>query len=206
MSARVKILHRTPKLAPLPNFETPLDPDKSKGFVTALGSFFPHRKSSYDRPLTLTERISEFIHFKKPNINMNEIAPLVQRLKVPGLVLIGVAFIAGLSYMAYKLYSNWSDKKANETVDSIMIDFTETTPELLQLPGWYDKVRNEVFDAVNSKDDVYMVEQIAKIKTSLIEKQQSMGHAVGSGIDLFVCANKSKKKGGRCGRGVIMPL
>jgi len=204
MTERIKVLRRIPKISPLPNFDPPSDLSKSKSMISYLDSFFVHRKSSYDRPLTIGERIAEFIRLKKPDINMNDISPLVQRLKVPGFVLLGVAFIAGLSYMAYRLYSNWSEKKANETIDSIMQDFSETSPELLRIHGWYDKVRNEVSEAVNSKDDVHMVEQIAKIKTSLIEKQQSMGHLVGSGIDLFKCIQN--KNNSRSGRGIIMPL
>jgi hypothetical protein len=200
----VKVLHRRSKLSPthqislIPN----LQETSPISFAERFGSYFPHRKSASGEPLSIAQRIAEFIHFKKPNIDLGSMYPLLQKLKVPGLVLVGIAFISGLAYMAYKLYKNWSEKKANETVDKIMKDFTDSTPELLHLPGWYDQVKNAVSEAVYSKNDTYMVEQITKIKTSIVEKQQSMGHPIGSGIDFFGKCRGCSKTGG----GIVMPI
>lgn len=218
----VKILHRRSKLSPthtisiLPNLSTPSEKSILGNITENVDSLFKHRKSASGNPLSVAERISEFIHFNKPNIDIGSISPLIQKLKVPGLILVGVAFIAGLAYMAYRLYSNWSEKKADETINKIMKDFSESTPELLQLPGWYDQVRNEVAEAVNSKNDTYMVEQITRIKTSMIEKQKSMGHPVGSGIDFFGYSKKGNHKlhkqmknmhlSSYSGGGMVMPL
>lgn len=206
-SMSVKVLLRRSKLSPthtiqmLPN----LAPE-NKMILGNIGSFFPHRKSASGDALSVAERISEFIHFNKPNINLGSLSPILQKLKVPGLILVGVAFVAGLAYLAYRLYTNWSEKKANETINKIMKDFEESTPELLKLPGWYDQIRAEVAEAVHSKNEEYMIEQITKIKTSIIEKQKSMGHAVGSGIDLFEDHSYYLPTSKKLGAGIIMPL
>lgn len=215
---RVKVLYRTSKLGPttrismVPNLD--MDPPVKYGATSSffdnigskIGSFFPHRKSASGEPLTIAQRISEFIHFNKPNISldMDSFIATLQRLKVPGLAILGVAFVAGVAYLAYRLYKNWNEKKAAETVNKIMKDFEESTPELLQLPGWYEQVKNEVVAAVNSGSDTQMVELIAKIKTALVEKQQSMGKQVGSGIDLFEDHIPIRRR--YHGAGVIMPL
>lgn len=214
----VKVLHRRTKLGPttgismLPNLDS--DPPVKYGAISAFGNLpkitFGHRRSATGDPLTIGEKISEFIALNKPNlnINMNSIRELLSKLKVPGLALLGVAFVGGIAYLAYKLYSNWTNEKASKTVDKIMEDFAATTPDLLNLPGWYDQVKTEVINAVGSGDEANMVEQIAKLKTSIVEKQQSMGAKVGAGIDLFddLCVLTPRMKKMKIGGGVIMPL
>jgi hypothetical protein len=194
----VKVLQRRHNPM-IPNLESP--PPQSTSFFSNFGkNLAKHKKSASGQPLTIGERISDFIAFNKPNVNLGAMGPLLQKLKIPSLIIAGISFVAGLAYLAYRLYSNWSDKKANETIEKIMKDFSETTPDLLKLPGWYDQVKNEVTQAVRSGNDKHMVEQITKIKTAMIEKQKSMGHAVGSGFDLFEDSDR------RIGRGIIMPF
>lgn len=205
----VKILQRRTRLSPtsgismVKNMDPPVTYNPIPNILGNIDRAFPHRKSVDGAPLSLLDRVKEFIHFKKPNINLANVGDVLQRLKVPGLVLLGVAFVAGLVYLAYKLYRNWSDKKAAETVDKIMADLRETAPSLMEVPGWFEKVRAEVEAAVYSGDETQMVESIAKIKTEIIEKQKSIGEKVGAGIDLFA---ESPRIHTRIGRGAIMPL
>lgn len=197
----VKVLQRRTRLGPsagismLPN----LNPDPPVSYAPVpsifqrIDALFPHRKSPDLTPLSFADRVREFIHFKKPNIDLSAITPILEKLKVPGLVLAGVAFVAGIAYLAYKLYTNWSAKKAEETVNKIMADLESTAPELMAIDGWRDKIRAEVVSAVNSGEEG-MVTTIANIKTDIIEKQKSMGAKVGAGIDLF--GGRRKKRTG----------
>jgi len=205
----VKILHRRSKLAPssgitLMNMDPPAKYNALPNLFDRIDKAFPHRKSADGGPLSVLDRIKEFIHFKKPDIDMGSVGDILQKLKVPGLVLLGVAFVGGLIYLAYKLYRNWSDKKAEDTINTIMKDFANTAPELLEVPGWQEKVRNEVADAVYSGNEQTMVESITKIKSAIVEKQQSLGKKVGAGIDLFLEDMPTLKA--RVGRGAIMPI
>lgn len=187
----VKVLMRKSKLDPRPFVQMVPNIEPRNSMLDSLTdrfkSMFATRKSASGGPLTIAERVGEFIARNKPNIdiNMSDLVATLSNLKVPALAIVGIAFVSGLAYLAYKLYKNWSAGKAEETVNKIMKDFEESTPNLLEVPGWYDKVRNEVVDAVNSGDEKEMVERIASIKNSLIEKQQSMGGHIGGGIDLF---------------------
>jgi|ERR1700744_1674967 len=153
----------------------------------SVESIFAARKSASGGPLTVAERVGEFIARNKPNLNIDTsaIASIASKLKVPGLALLGVAFVAGVSYLAYKLYRKWSDSNAEAAINKIMEDLKSTAPDLFKIPGWADQVRNEVIEAVSSGNDVAMTEKILQIKTAVVEKQNSMGKPVGAGIDLF---------------------
>lgn len=206
----VKILQRRSKLSPshgsvIMNLDPPVKYNPLPNIITRIDNAFPHRKSVDGAPLGFLDRIKEFIHFKKPNIDLSQIKDIAQKLKIPGLVILGVSFIAGLIYLAYKLYKHFTPEKVNETIDSIMADFMETAPQLMQIPGWAEKIREEVRLAVESGDQSKMVEEIARIKTSIIEKQESLGENVGKGIDLFRRRPLTYRNIAR-GRGAIMPL
>lgn len=203
----VKVLHRRSKLSPstgismLPNLslDPPANYGPSQSIFQRVDALFPHRKSPDLAPLSFVDRVREFIHFKKPNVDLSAITPMLEKLKVPGLVLAGVAFVAGITYLAYKLYTNWSAKKAEDTVNKIMGDLESTAPELMAIDGWRDKIRAEVVSAVNSGEEG-MVATIANIKADIVEKQKSMGSKVGGGIDLF----GGRKK--RMGAGAVAQL
>ena len=189
--SRVKVLMRNSKLDPRPFVQMVPNIEPRNSMLDSLTdrfkSMFATRKSASGGPLTIAERIGEFIARNKPNIDidMPSLVTTLANLKVPALAILGIAFVSGLAYLAYKLYNNWSASKAEETVNKIMKDFEETTPDLLDIPGWYDQVRNEVVAAVNTGNEKDMVERVAAIKNSIMEKQQSMGGRVGGGIDLI---------------------
>lgn len=211
-SMSVKTLYRRSKLSPIhnitmANMDPPVKYNPIPDIFTRIDKSFPHRKSADGEALSFIDRIKEFIHFKKPNIDLPPVGEMLQKLKVPGLVILGVSFIAGLIYLAYKLYKNYSAQKAEDTINKIMADLVETAPDLMKLPGWSEKIRAEVEYAVTSGSENSMVEEIARIKTSVIDKQKSMGAKVGSGIDLFRSQPMTYKHILRgYGSGAVMPL
>jgi hypothetical protein len=156
-------------------------------------------------PLGMLDRIKESIVFNAPGIasaasslsgllDSDVLGQVLSRLKLPAIAALGVAFVSGLAYLAYKLYNRYTTSGADEAVEKIMADLSNTAPDLMKVEGWYDKILGEVIDAVESSNDPsVLVEKIAAIKTAVIEHQKTISpERIGSGISLFA----GRKKGG----------
>lgn len=187
----IKVLQRKAKPSSLHFQQAPtkqssiVDIGIKSGFENMLST----RKSPTGNPLTIFEKIKEFISRNKPYINIDwgRLRDVVSRLKIPILGVLGIAFISGVAYLSYKLYQHYTEKNKNETINKIMHDFEETSPDLFNVPGWRESILKEVQDAVNSGNESIMTEKIVKIKEKIIDHQSNINHKnMGSGIDLFI--------------------
>lgn len=149
-----------------------------------------HRKSADDLPLSTVDRIKESIVFNAPALaaamDKGTLMSLLSKLKLPIMITLGIAAIAAIAYLAYRLYTHYTSKKREETIDTIMKDIEATAPDLVNIEGWRESIRNEVEEAVSAKDAQHMVAKVAEIKANVIKHQQSINPTnVGSGINVF---------------------
>lgn len=161
--------------------------DEGAEFLYRIGR---HRKSADDLPLSTIDRIKESIVFNAPALasamDKGTIMNLLSKLKLPIMITLGIAAIASIAYLAYRLYGHYTAKKKQETIDAIMKDIEATAPDLVNVPGWRESIRNEVDEATSSKDAQHMVERVAAIKASVIKHQQTINpNNVGSGINIY---------------------
>lgn len=188
----IKVLNRTrlgrPTSIPLARHYKPPVGEIFRDARESVSSAFLHRKTADGGPISFLSRIKEFVARNKPNISVDwtKVSDVLEKIKAPTFIILGVAFIAGVSYLAYRLYKNFSENKAKETIDKIMKDLEETSPDLLKVHGWRQSVRNEVAGAVLSGNENTMIDKIMKIKEKIIEHQNTINpQNTGNGIDLF---------------------
>jgi hypothetical protein len=153
------------------------------------------RKSASGEALTFAQKVSEFIARNAPKVEPGAVMDILQKAKTPLLVTLGVTAAAGLIYLAYKLYKHFTEKSARETVETIMADLRNVAPDIFNVPGWEAQVETDVMNAVTSGPE-NMVNEIARIKATLIDKQQKTNpRGMGAGINMF--------PGTHCGAGVM---
>lgn len=137
-------------------------------------------------PLGLIDKVREFIHFNAPKVNLSAITDILSKVKTPLIATLGIAFVAGISYIAYKIYTNRESIKHG--IDQIMKDITSTAPDLLKVPGWaqsiYDTVSNYVHQY--SHEPSKLISKIMEVKDMIIKHQSTINPAnVGSGINMI---------------------
>lgn len=159
----------------------------------AVGSAFATRKSADDGPLSFISRVREFIARNGPDIDLSFIISALSGLKTPIMITLGVAAVAGLVYLAWKLYKHFTTGGAANAVDTIMADLKSIAPDLFGVPGMEESVADKVANAVESGPEE-MVKQVAEIRADVMAKQHKTDPArVGSGIDYF--KPHSRKRG-----------
>jgi len=161
--------------------------DAGSDFIHRMGR---HRKSADELPLSTIDRIKESIVFNAPSLaavmNNTTLRDILSKLKLPLIATLGISFIAGLAYLAYRLYTNYTTTRKRETIDTIMKDIEATAPDLVGVQGWRESIRNEVEEATNRNTPADLVSAIAGIKSAVIKHQHSINaENIGSGINMF---------------------
>lgn len=172
-----------------------LGPVRNVGFADKMSTVFRAfsdggtRKTADGAPPSILEKIREFITQNVPKFSGDTqfVSDLVQKLKVPAIAALGIAFVGGLAYLAYRLYKHHTQKNVDSTVSAVMADIQSTTPDLLKIPGWADTIRAEVTAAASAGGDpAAFVEKIAAIKSAVIAHQKSINPSrVGSGFNMI---------------------
>lgn len=148
------------------------------------------RKPADGESLSIASYIKEFItRAAGSEIDSNFILNAVKSIKGPVLAVLGVAAVAGLIYLAYKLYTNWNPAAVQQTIDTIIADLKSIAPSIVAVPGWLNEIRERVVRIVSSdsqQSPIAMVSELADIKADLIDKQKKADPKVaGAGIDMF---------------------
>jgi hypothetical protein len=138
--------------------------------------------------MTAATYVKEFItRAVGHEIDTSFILDALRSVKTPLIVTIGIAAVAGLVYLAYKLYKNWNPSLVKNTLETIMADIRDIAPSIVGVPGWLEEIRARVSGIISgSKDDpAAMVSQLAEMRADLMDKQaRTNPKAAGSGIDM----------------------
>lgn len=143
------------------------------------------RKTASGEAFEVGERIQEFVAQNLPKLDISPaaIAGLASKLKMPLIAAVGVAAVAGLAYLVYKLYTNRAS--ISETISTVMSDLKNIAPDLTRIPGWLDSIKKEVSDAF-SGDAPSALKKLIKIKDAVLDHQKSINPSgVGAGINMF---------------------
>jgi hypothetical protein len=176
-----------------------------RGGLTDIGarvaSALATRKSADGGPLSIGERVQEFIARNAPNITIDPtfVFDTLKKMKTPIIAALGIAAVAGLVYLSYRLYKHFTAPKANEAANTMMADLHNLAPDVFAIDGWEAAVRSRVEAAVNAGPEG-MVEQLAQIKAELQEMQhKTKPEALGAGINMFKhgCSQRKVKVGVR---------
>lgn len=169
-----------PPVSSLPTFKNILT-----GLGDKISSAFATRKSASGDALSFVEKVGEFIARNVPSIDPITVMNLMSAAKVPALAALGVAAAAGIVYMAYRLYKHFTEKGARETIETIMKDLRDTAPDVFNVPGWAEQIEEDVTTAVGAGPEE-MINKIAQIKNTLIEKQRATAPKnIGAGLNVF---------------------
>ena len=198
--SHVKVLMRRPRpVSSVPSFNpTPIIGSLGglgNRLKEVVGSAFATRKSADDGPLSFVSRVREFIARNGPDIDLSFVINALAGLKTPVMVTLGVAAVAGLVYLAWKLYKHFTTGGAANAVDTIMADLKSLAPDLFEVPGMEDSVEDKVANAVESGPEE-MVKQVAEIRADVMANQHKTNPArVGSGIDYFRAHGRKRGTG-----------
>ena len=151
----------------------------------AAASAFATRKSADGGPLSFISKVCEFIARNGPDIDLSFIVNALAGLKTPILITLGVAAVAGLVYLAWKLYKHFTAGGAASATKTIMEDLQSIAPDLFGVPGMPEAIADQVSAAVQA-GPTEMVREVAEIKADVMQKQHKIdpGRA-GSGINYF---------------------
>lgn len=155
------------------------------GVGSKISSAFATRKSASGEALSFVEKVGEFIARNVPSVDVSTVIGLMSAAKIPVLAALGVAAAGGIVYLAYKLYKHFTEKGAKETIATIMKDLRDIAPDIFNVPGWAEQIETDVAAAVESGPEE-MINKIADIKTTLLEKQRATSPKnIGAGINVF---------------------
>ena len=130
-------------------------------------------------------------------IDKEAVFGLIKRLKLPIVATIGIAAVAGLTYLAYRLFKSRQEGQPKqsqealkvETVETVMEDLHNIAPGILSIESWRQWAVQKVTDAIGTKTGDQLVEELAKISASLKEKQAQLnptgGGRGGSLLDII---------------------
>jgi hypothetical protein len=148
-------------------------------------------------PLGMIDKVREFIHFNAPKVNLSAITDILSKVKTPLLATLGIAFVAGISYIAYKVYTNRESIK--HAVEQIVKDIKDTAPDLFKVPGWAQSIYDTVSDYVHkyAQEPSKLISKIAEIKDTIMSHQSTINPAnMGSGINM-IKHMKSRRASGK---------
>lgn len=126
----------------------------------------------------------------------------LQRLKLPLVAIVGVAAVAGLAYLAYRLWNarrnHQGAAEEHKAASMITKDFEDSVPDLIAA-GWGDTIKQGVADIVHSAPESEFVDRLARFKAELMEKQAKIAEVPHGGSLLNLISR-------RAGGGIAVPL
>lgn len=146
--------------------------------------------------LSFLDRVREFIHFNAPKAPLSSIMSTLSHAKMPILVSLGVAAAGGLAYLAYKVYQNRDEIPS--AINKIMEDIRETVPDLVQVQGWAQSIRNEVTSIVDKFADApsKLISKIAELKATVMNHQSTINpENMGGGVNMITSFGKPQRSG-----------
>lgn len=175
----IKVLRRVHK--PIQSTMPALFESRLEAIKSWLPSLRGSRKSASGDAASALELIKEFFTMNAPDISLANITALASKLKMPLLIAVGIAAVAAIIYLVYKVYTNRESIQA--AIDEFMADLKNVAPDLVKIPGWLDSIKHEISDAFSMENPAGIVERLVKIKDAVMGHQKTISPAnMGSGL------------------------
>ncbi len=159
-------------------------PDLFDSRLDAIKSLFSlrgARKSASGESPSAIESVKEFFTMNAPDISISSIAEMASKLKTPLIVALGVAAVAAIIYLVYKVYTN--KEPIQKAISDFIADIRNVAPDLTAVPGWLDSIRNEVVEAFAAGSPATIVERLVRIKNAVLGHQKSINsNNIGRGL------------------------
>lgn len=203
---------KTLKLGPRPQGSVSsllYDPYADPGSKLFRGSNFPTLAQSNTPARSDTgilDSVISMISSRASDISMADITTLAAKLKMPVLIILGIAAAAAIIYLVYKVYTN--REPIGRAINEFIEDIKRIAPDLTRIPGWLESIKHKITNAFQSKNPASAVSELAGVKAAVIEHQKTIG-PVGSGIDFFDslgCHPKQLPAHSRRGAGLKVPM
>lgn len=210
LDPHVKILRRYPKITQLP------EDTIRRGIIPAgaklIGSI-PNLASAPKKASSIYDKVVGALGAASLAVSPDFAGKMVNVIPKAGVAAIGIAAVAGLIYLVYKLWKahQTGDRRsiidtARHLANEVLEDFKHSAPDLFAIPGWLDQIKRQIADAVGSGDPATVLGRLASIKEEIVGHQGRMDPAkIGKGL---ILARAQAANGGqrRTGRGAVSPI
>jgi hypothetical protein len=149
------------------------------------------RKKSHnwpDKAPSITQKLTEEL---SPYMNEDILTGLLPLLSQHSSKIISVTALAALAYAAYKIYKmnqrgdlDKAKREADILIKKLLSDLRQRAPQLFDIPGWLDNIRDRLKTAFEQSDISKMINELIDTFHNVVYNQQSIGEVKGGRLNI----------------------
>jgi hypothetical protein len=131
-------------------------------------------------PSTIVGKVQNLLLPLVGYVDSGVLRQMLSKMKVPLIAAVGIASVAGLAYLAYRLWESRQEhsgvtQQEKTTAQIFMEDLRKSAPDLFKIEGWQDTVARHVTEIIRTADAADLVAKLAKLKEEVLEQQSKIG-------------------------------